>query len=97
MSSTFNCGSETIKQYDKSNLTLNDYRRAQFACPPRIDESEGEVLGKVAGFSLHAGVSIKAHQRDKLERLCRYISRPALAVHRLSLTQDGNIRYELRQ
>ncbi len=27
-------------------------------------------MGKVAGFSLHAGVAAKAQQRDKLERLC---------------------------
>jgi hypothetical protein len=27
--------------------------------------------GKVAGFSLHAGVTARADQRDKLERLCR--------------------------
>jgi hypothetical protein len=35
--------------------------------------------GETAGFSLHAGVAAKAHERDKLERLCRYISRPALS------------------
>ena len=32
--------------------------------------------GQVAGFSLHAGVAARAHERAKLERLCRYISRP---------------------
>jgi len=30
----------------------------------------------VAGFSLHAGVMAEAYQRDKLERLCRYIAWP---------------------
>jgi hypothetical protein len=55
-----------------------------------------DLLGKVAGFSLHAGVSAKAGERDKLERLCRYIARPPISVHRLSLTQEGNIRYELK-
>ncbi len=29
--------------------------------------------GQVVGFSLHAGVATRAHERDKLERLCRYI------------------------
>jgi len=28
--------------------------------------------GNLAGFSLHALVVVKACQRDKLERLCRY-------------------------
>ena len=33
---------------------------------------------------------------DKLERLCRYISRPAVSERRLSLLDDGRIRYELK-
>lgn len=40
---------------------------------PARDDAYGDALGKAAGFSLHAGVAAKAHQRDKLERLCRYI------------------------
>ena len=35
-----------------------------------------------------------ADQRDKLERLCRYITRPAIAEKRLSLTKQGMVRYE---
>ncbi|GHL51337.1 hypothetical protein ECZU29_61870 [Escherichia coli] len=31
----------------------------------------------------------------KLERLCRYISRPAVS-ERLSLTRGGNVRYQLK-
>ena len=53
-------------------------------------------MAKLAGFSLHAGVVAKAHQRDKLERLCRYISRPTVSEKRLSLTSTGKIRYELK-
>ena len=51
---------------------------------------------KVAGFSLHAGVAAKACQLDKLERLCRYVTRPAIAEKRLSLTDHGEVRYELK-
>ena len=54
------------------------------------------LLGNVAGFSLHAGVSAKADERDKLERLCRYIARPPVSTKRLSLTRQGHIRYELK-
>lgn len=54
------------------------------------------LLGNVAGFSLHAGVSAKANERDKLERLCRYIARPPVSTKRLSMTVQGNIRYELK-
>ena len=31
-----------------------------------------------------------------IERLCRYISRPALSEKRLSLTPNGNVRYPLK-
>jgi len=53
-------------------------------------------VGKVVGFSLHAGVAARAHEREKLERLCRYIARPAVSIKRLSLTRNGQIRYELK-
>ncbi len=60
------------------------------------EESFDDPVGQVAGFSLHAGVAAKAHQRHKLERLCRYISRPAVSEPRLSLTPNGNVRYQLK-
>jgi len=55
-------------------------------------------------------MAAKAGQRDKvrsrsdregalgykLERLCRYITRPAIAEKRLSLTKQGMVRYELK-
>jgi len=52
--------------------------------------------GHGAGFSLHAGVTARANERDKLERLCRYIARPAVSNQRLSLTRNGQIRYRLK-
>jgi hypothetical protein len=63
---------------------------------PACDEPFDDGVGKVAGFSLHAGVAARADQRQKLERLCRYISRPAISEKRLSLTPNGNIRYQLK-
>jgi hypothetical protein len=35
-------------------------------------------------FSLHAGLDIQPHQREKIVRLCRYVSRSAVAVKRLA-------------
>jgi len=61
-----------------------------------LDEQFGNTAGNVGGFSLHAGVATKAHQRKKLERLCRYIARPAVSEKRLSLTAHGKVRYELK-
>jgi ribosomal protein S27E len=60
-----------------------------------LEESNARVA-KVAGFSLHAGVAAARHERQKLERLCRYITRPAIAEPRLSLTASGNVRYQLK-
>ena len=37
----------------------------------------------------------EAHEREKLERLCRYITRPAVSTERLSLTAQGKVRYRL--
>ncbi len=62
---------------------------------PAIDEAFTTRAGNVAGFSLHAGVAAKASERDKLERLCRYITRPAVSEKRLSLTEHGQVRYSL--
>ena len=50
---------------------------------------------KVVGFSLHVGVAARADERKKLERLCRYISRPTVSEKHLSLTPNWNIRYQL--
>ena len=64
--------------------------------PDERDADDAPAVGNVAGFSLHAGVAAKASQRDKLERLCRYVTRPAIAEKRLSLTNHGEVRYELK-
>ena len=63
---------------------------------PAKDPDNLGPLAKIAGFSLHGGVFADAHQPDKLERLCRYIARPALSEQRLSLTSTGKVRYELK-
>jgi len=62
----------------------------------RPDNPFADTLGKVAGFSLHAGVATRAHDQVQLERLCRYITRPAVSTKRLSLTRHGKVRYELK-
>ncbi len=68
--------------------------------PARAEESEQQgdhrSAANAGGFSLHAGLDIQPHQREKLERLCRYVSRPPIAVERLALTSSGQIRYQLK-
>jgi len=64
----------------------------------RLHGLEGNLNGAAtsAGFSLHAGIDIQPGQRAKLERLCRYVSRPPVATERLGLTSSGQIMYELK-
>ncbi|CAD5254103.1 transposase (fragment) [Alteromonas sp. 38] len=45
---------------------------------------------------MHAGVFADSHETVKLERLCRYIARPAISAQRLSLNDSGKARYELK-
>ena len=49
------------------------------------------------GFTLHADVRIAARDRDRLERLARYVTRPAIAQERLSLDESGRVVYRLRR
>ena len=60
------------------------------------DNPFASMVSEVAGFSLHAGVATKTNERAKLERLCRYITRPAVSTKRLSITRNGRVRYELK-
>lgn len=49
------------------------------------------LVAKNSGFSLHAGVATRANERDKLEKICRYIARPAVSEERLSTDDYGNV------
>ena len=49
------------------------------------------------GFSLNAAVACRAGERRKLERLCRYVARPPLALERLSRDGDGLVVHELKR
>lgn len=53
-------------------------------------------MAERAEFSLHAGVGVNGGEREKLEHLARYISRPPIATERLALTDSGHIRYTLK-
>ncbi|MDP1650667.1 MAG: transposase [Rubrivivax sp.] len=48
------------------------------------------------GFSLHAAVRVEAHDRKRLEQLCRYITRPALSDERVQLNAAGQVELKLK-
>jgi hypothetical protein len=57
----------------------------------------GELCAQIDGFSLHARVRVPSGDRTRLERLCRYVARPAIATERLSLSKNGNLLYRFRR
>lgn len=64
--------------------------------PDPEQQGDGRGAANAGGFSLHAGLDIQPHQREKLERLCRYVSRPPIAMERLALIAAGQVRYQLK-
>jgi hypothetical protein len=81
-------------------LALNAVQAARKAFTlqtvPASERPSKPFLASHAGFSLHAGVAVRGGDQQTLERLCRYIARPALAEGRLSLTPQGRVRYNLK-
>ena len=55
-----------------------------------------DLCANAHGFSLHAGLRCGAEQRKQLERLCRYITRPAIANERLKLNAAGQVVLQLK-
>ncbi len=69
-------------------LELQDFKLAA--------ELKGPLCATTAAFSLHAAVYCAAWERGKLEKLCRYIARPAVAEERLELKASGDIVLKLK-
>jgi hypothetical protein len=63
---------------------------------PASPEGPRREVAEASGFSLHAGVAAKGSQRDKIEHLARYVSRPPIATERLALTDSGLVHYALK-
>ena len=62
-----------------------------------VVEIRGNRCAAVEGFNLHADVDIDAGDRDRLENVCRYMARPAIANDRLSWRSDGRLSYRLKR
>jgi hypothetical protein len=62
--------------------------------PPELS---GPLCANVAGFSLHADTYCAPNQREKLEKLCRYVARPAVAESRLKLKSNGDVLLKLKK
>jgi hypothetical protein len=63
----------------------------------KFQKIQGYGCASMNGFSLHAATSIKAHERDRLEKLLRYLGRGSISNEKISLDKDGNVLYELKK
>lgn len=54
-------------------------------------------VAEVGGVNIHAGVAVHGHDRQALERLCRYVTRPPIALERLTQRDDGCVEYAFRK
>jgi hypothetical protein len=63
---------------------------------PREPGFKQDLCANMQGFSLHAAVRCGANERKALERLCRYITRPALANERVQCNAAGQVVLKLK-
>ena len=63
---------------------------------PREGTARQPLCADIDGFSLHAAVRVEAHDRKRLEQLCRYITRPALSDERVQLNAAGQVMLKLK-
>ncbi len=63
---------------------------------PHEDWARQPLCADIDGFSLHAAVRVAAHDRKRLEQLCRYITRPALSDERVQLSAAGQVELKLK-
>jgi hypothetical protein len=63
---------------------------------PREGTAGQPLCADSDGFSLHAAVRVDAHDRKRLEQLCRYITRPALSDERVQVNDAGRLELKLK-
>ena len=76
---------EGVRRHGPGNGEEHDTRDAGWKIKARVDE-----------FDLDASVVIAPEKRDRLEHLCRYLLRPALAEKRLRLLDTGEVALQLK-
>jgi len=63
---------------------------------PRETTPRQPLCADIDGFSLHAAVRVEAHDRKRLEQLCRDITRPAPSDERVQLNAAGQVELKLK-
>jgi len=63
---------------------------------PRDTVRDQDLCADQQGFRLHAAVRCDADERQRLEQLCRTITRPALANERVQINSAGQVVLKLK-
>ena len=61
------------------------------------DRQRPALCADVAGFNVHAATFVAQDDRPALERLLRYVNRPAIPEDRLTLQDDGRVLLQLKR
>ncbi len=63
---------------------------------PRERAASQPLCADIDGLSPDAALRIDAHDRKRLEQLCRYITRPALSDERVQVNAAGQVELKLK-
>jgi hypothetical protein len=77
---------------DKGAAVLAGRGESLFEAP----KGDKKLSANVHGFNIEAGVVLEQHNRAALERLCRYLLRPAVSLERMRITLTGQVAYKLK-
>lgn len=83
----------TFLKLDKNGVPLVDDEDDERHKP----RTKSPWSAEVQGFNVHAGTTVRAGDREALERLCRYGARPCFSLERLCVLADGRVAYQLRK
>jgi hypothetical protein len=61
-----------------------------------VQQIDASLVARQDGFDLHAAVVVPGRDRARPERICRYALRPPVTHDRIHLTEQGQVRLDLR-
>ncbi|MBK8998729.1 MAG: transposase [Myxococcales bacterium] len=64
---------------------------------PRAADATDEPIAEVRGINIHAAQVVDGRDRRRVERLCKYITRPPVAQDRLERRADGKLELSFKR
>ncbi|MCC7171927.1 MAG: transposase [Planctomycetes bacterium] len=64
---------------------------------PRAADATEEPIAEVCGINIHAAQVVDGRDRRRVERLCKYITRPPVAQERLERRPDGKLELSFKK